>query len=185
MRKYLLFISLVVATSFLTSCLDTTNPQNSPEIYCSPLYVNPVIQGDSILSAKDTLELLSYDSEGGWYETDTAYVGDTVVFASMYYTVSNNLVSVKIDWEKLSMHLWCPIGDDVRKVLTAESDTTACKFCFDPGYNNVSFPVYFVPLQQGGLKVKLTVKSDSEYSTSSVQFYIPVKEQVVDSVALN
>ena len=185
MRKCLLFICLVVSATVLNSCLDSTNPQHSPEIYCSLFYVNPVFEGDSLLGAKDTLDLLSYDSDAGWYRTDTAYVGDTVMFASEYYTVANNLVSVKVDWEKLSMNLWCPISDGVRKVLTAESDTMECKFCFDPGYNNVSFPVYFVPLQQAGMTLKLTVKSDSEYSTSSVQFYIPAKEQVVDSVALN
>ena len=176
MRKLFLFLSFVALTTLMSSCLNSTEPQYSPEIYASNFYVNPVFVGDSITGAKDTLDLF-YDSEDGSYELDTIYVGDTVMFAAKFYTYTSDLVSVKVDWEKNHMDLWYFLTDSTKNVLTADSDTTAGKLVFDLGYNAVSFPVYFTPLVKGGATLKLTVTSTSDYPTSSVKFYIPAQEK--------
>ena len=184
MRKLFLCLSLVAVATLMSSCLTTTEPQYSPEIYTSSFYVNPVFAGDSLVRAKDTLDLF-YDSADGSYELDTVYVGDTVMFASTYYTLNSNLVAVKVDWDSLRMNLWYTLREDIEKVLTSESKVEMGSLYFNSGYNRVSFPVYFSPIVKGGMTLKLTVESDSEFSTSSVLFYIPVKEQVADSVAVN
>ena len=184
MRKFFLFFSFVALTTSMSSCLSTTEPQYSPEIYSSLFYVNPIFKGDFIVSAKDTLGWF-YDSLDGSYELDTMYVGDTVLFASTFYTLNSNLVAVKLDWDTLRMNLWYSLTEDIEKVLTGETNIEAGRLYFDPGYNRVSFPVRFSPIVKGGMTLKLTVESDSEFSTSSVLFYLPVKEQVTDSVAAN
>ena len=184
MRKLFLFLSVVALATLMSSCLNSTEPQYSPEIYASSFYVNPIFVGDSLTGAKDTLDLF-YDSEDGSYELDTISVGDTVLFASTYYTLNSNLVAVKLDWDTLRMNLWYSLTEDIEKVLTGETNIEAGRLYFDPGYNRVSFPVRFSPIVKGGMTLKLTVESDSEFSTSSVLFYIPAKEQVADSVAAN
>ena len=184
MRKSFLFLSIVALATLMSSCLTTTEPQYSPEIYASNFYVNPVFVNDTIVSAKDTLDLF-YDSADGSYEVDTVYVGDTVMFASTYYTLNSNLVAVKLEWDSLRMNLWCNLSEDITKALTSESNVERGNLYFYSGYNRVSFPVRFSPIVKGGMTLKLTVESDSEFPTSSVLFYIPVKEQVVDSVAVN
>lgn len=181
MRKLFLYFSWVVLTIMMTSCLNVTDPQYSPEIYASPFYVNPVFVNDSLIGAKDTLALYN-DPENDLYQTDTVLVGDTVMFASTFYTVSNNLIAVKIKWDE-RLNLWFPLTDDVRKVLTSQTDTAAGQLYFNPGYNLVAFPIYFTADQKGNMDLKLAVESDSEFSTSSVVFKIPVKEQLTDSVS--
>ena len=181
MRQLSILFGLLVA---LSSCDWNSELQHSPEIYTSYFYVNPVFSGDSLVGAKDTLSLF-YDAEDESYEMDTLHVGDTVMFASSYYSWNSNLVSVDMDWDSLRMNLWFPLLDVIEKVLTSESKVEEGYMCFDPGYNRVSFPVYFSPIVKGGMTLKLTVKSDSDYPKSSVLFYIPVIEQVVDSVPAN
>lgn len=180
MRKLFLYFSLVVLSATMTGCFDNTNPQFSPEINSSYMYVNPVFVGDSLAYALDTLSLY-YNSDDDLYQTDTMYIGDTVMFATAFYTVTNNLVAVRLNWDE-RMKLWFPLTDDVRKVLSSKSDTLKGQLYFNPGYNLVSFPIYFTPTQKGNLDLKLSVDSDSEFSTSSVMFKVPVKEQLTDSV---
>ena len=175
MRKAFLFLSCVVLTTLMSSCLTTIEPQYSPEIYTSHLYVNPVFAGDSLVGAKDTLSLF-YDSQDDSYELDTVCLGDTVFFASTYYTLNSNLVAVKMDWDTLRMNLWYSLTGDIENVLTQESNIEQGHLYFHSGYNRVSFPVCFSPIEKGGMTLKLTVESDSEFPTSSVLFYIPAKE---------
>ncbi len=184
MRKLFLFAVLTVMAGAMTGCLEYTEPQYSPEIATSAFFVNPVFAGDSIVGAKDTLSLF-YDSQDDSYELDTVYVGDTVVFASEYYTVNSNLMTIEIKWDSTRMHLWYPIYEDVSKALTPDSKVSEGRLCFYSGYNRVAFPVSFSPLEKGGMTLKLSVESDSEFPISSVLFYIPVQEQVTDSVAAN
>lgn len=184
MRNLFFSLSFVALIGLMSSCLTTTEPQYSPEIYTSYFYVNPVFDGDSLVSATDTLSLF-YDSQDGSYEMDTLRVGDTVLFASTYYTLNSNLVAVKMEWDSSRMNLWYTLTEDIEKVLTSETNIATGDLYFDPGYNRVSFPIRFAPIVKGGMTLKLTVESDSEFSTSSVLFYIPVKEPVVDGVVRN
>ena len=181
MRKLFLLLIVIVA---MTSCLGTTEPQYSPEIYSSYFCVNPIFKGDSLVSAKDTLSL-EYDSQDGSYELDTVYIGDTVTFASAYYTVNSDLVSVKIDWDTLYMNLWYDLTDSIEAALTSQTKLETGQLYFAPGYNRVSFPISFSPIKKGGMTLKLTVESTSEFPSNSVLFYIPAIEQVVDSTVTN
>ena len=175
--KRQLFILLVLLVA-MCSCNWYTEPQHSPSISGSFFYINPVFDGDSMVSAQDTITDLFYDADDNTYDLmDTIYIGDTVMFAAKFYTYNSDLVSVKIDWDKHHMDVWYFLTDSTKNVLTSESDTTNGKFVFDLGYNAVSFPLYFTPLVKGGLNLKLTVTSTSYYPTSSTKFYIPVQNK--------
>ena len=180
MRKLFLLLTVVVA---MTSC-STTEPQYSPEIYSSYFYVNPIFKGDSLVSAKDTLSL-SYDSQDGSYELDTVYIGDTISFASAYYTVNSDLVAVKMVWDTLYMNLWYDLTDSIEAALTSQTKLETGQLYFAPGYNRVSFPISFSPIKKGGMTLKLTVESTSEFPSNSVLFYIPAIEKVADSTPTN
>ncbi len=180
MRKLFLLLTVVVA---MTSC-STTEPQYSPEIYTSYFYVNPIFKNDSLISAKDTLSL-SYDSQDGSYELDTVYIGDTISFASAYYTVNSDLVAVKMVWDTLYMNLWYNLTDSIEAALTSQTKLETGQLYFAPGYNRVSFPISFSPIKKGGMTLKLTVESTSEFPSNSVLFYIPAIEKVADSTPTN
>ena len=180
MRKLFLLLTVVVA---MTSC-STTEPQYSPEIYSSYFYVNPIFKGDSLVSAKDTLSL-SYDSQDGSYELDTVYIGDTISFASAYYAVNSDLVAVKMVWDTLYMNLWYDLTDSIEAALTSQTKLETGQLYFAPGYNRVSFPISFSPIKKGGMTLKLTVESTSEFPSNSVLFYIPAIEKVADSTPTN
>lgn len=173
MRKLFLLFAVAVAVA---SCIGDEELQFSPQIYSSHFYVNPVFDGDSVVWAKDTLNLF-YDAEDNSYEMDTIYLGDTVVFAATFYSFTSNLVAVELKWEKDFMELWYPLTESITNVLTDQSDLNAGKLYFETGYNRVTFPIYFTPMVRGGMTLKMTVQSDSEYSTSSVLLYIPAIEE--------
>ena len=175
--KRQLFILLVLLVAMCSSNW-YTDQQYSPSISGSFFYINPVFDGDSMVSAQDTITDLFYDADDDTYDLMyTIYIGDTVMFAAKFYTYNSDLVSVKIDWDKNHMKLWYFLTDSTKYALTSDSDTTNGKFVFDLGYNAVSFPLYFTPLVKGGLNLKLTVTSTSYYPTSSTKFYIPVQNK--------
>ena len=171
MRKLFCLFAVI---GLMTSCIKHIEPQYSPEIYSSSFYLNPILDGDSIVSAADTLSLY-YDAEEGAYRMDTVYIGDTVMFASTFYTFTSNLTAVELKWETNLMNLWYPLPSGVKEVLTDQTDIDAGKLYFNPGYHRVSFPIYFIPLVGGNRTLKLSVESDSEFPVSSVLLNIPVR----------
>lgn len=182
MRKFYILLVLVVVAGAMTSCLEYKEPQYSPQIYRSEFYVNPQFQGDTVVGAKDTLDLI-YDADDDSYELDTVYLGDTVMFASTFYTVTNNLVAVEMKWDTTEMDLWYLTTADIDKALL-KTDTVGnltCTMLFNPGYNRVTFPIYFTPKERGGMKLKLSVESDSDFPMHSVLIYIPAIEAPVES----
>jgi len=182
MRKFYILLVLVVVAGAMTSCLDYKEPQYSPQIYRSNFYVNPQFQGDTVVGAKDTLDLI-YDADDDSYELDTVYLGDTVMFASTFYTVTNNLVAVEMKWDTTEMDLWYLTTADIDKALL-KTDTVGnltCTMRFNPGYNRVTFPIYFTPKERGGMKLKLSVESDSDFPIHSVLMYIPAVEAPVET----
>lgn len=182
MRKFYILLVLVVVAGAMTSCLEYKEPQYSPQIYRSEFYVNPQFQGDTVVGAKDTLDLI-YDADDDSYELDTVYLGDTVMFASTFYTVTNNLVAVEMKWDTTEMDLWYLTTADIDKALL-KTDTVGnltCTMRFNPGYNRVTFPIYFTPKERGGMKLKLSVESDSDFPMHSVLIYIPAIEAPVES----
>ena len=184
MRKSLIFTMLLVISTIMVGCIGYDEPQFSPSISSSSFFVNPVFEGDSLMSAQDTLSLF-YDSEEDVYNLDTVFVGDTVLFACGFNTRTSNLVAVELKWEKDFLNLWYLLTDDTKKALRDTTDIDNGKLYFNPGYSRVSFPVYFTPKVQGGLNLKLAVESDSEFPVSSASLYIPAKERVVaDSTAV-
>lgn len=182
MRKFYIFLVLVVVAGAMTSCLEYKEPQYSPQIYRSEFYVNPQFQGDTVVGAKDTLDLI-YDADDDSYELDTVYLGDTVMFASTFYTVTNNLVAVEMKWDTTEMDLWYLTTADIDKALL-KTDTVGnltCTMRFNPGYNRVTFPIYFTPKERGGMKLKLSVESDSDFPIHSVLIYIPAVEAPLET----
>ncbi|MBR2450979.1 MAG: hypothetical protein IKB40_05760 [Paludibacteraceae bacterium] len=182
MRKFYILLVLVVVAGAMTSCLEYKEPQYSPQIYRSEFYVNPQFQGDTVVGAKDTLDLI-YDADDDSYELDTVYLGDTVMFASTFYTVTNNLVAVEMKWDTTEMDLWYLTTADIDKALL-KTDTVGnltCTMRFNPGYNRVTFPIYFTPKERGGMKLKLSVESDSDFPMHSVLIYIPAIAAPVES----
>lgn len=182
MRKFYILLVLVVVAGAMTSCLEYKEPQYSPQIYRSNFYVNPQFQGDTVVGAKDTLDLI-YDADDDSYELDTVYLGDTVMFASTFYTVTNNLVAVEMKWDTTEMDLWYLTTADIDKALL-KTDTVGnltCTMRFNPGYNRVTFPIYFTPKERGGMKLKLSVESDSDFPIHSVLIYIPAVEASLET----
>ena len=182
MRKLFIFLVLVVVAGAMTSCLEYKEPQYCPQIYRSEFYVNPQFQGDTVVGAKDTLDLI-YDADDDSYELDTVYLGDTVMFASTFYTVTNNLVAVEMKWDTTEMDLWYLTTVDIDKALL-KTDTVGnltCTMRFNPGYNRVTFPIYFTPKERGGMKLKLSVESDSDFPIHSVLIYIPAVEAPLET----
>lgn len=182
MRKFYILLVLVVVAGAMTSCLEYKEPQYSPQIYRSEFYVNPQFQGDTVVGAKDTLDLI-YDADEDSYELDTVYLGDTVMFASTFYTVTNNLVAVEMKWDTTEMDLWYLTTADIDKALL-KTDTVGnltCTMRFNPGYNRVTFPIYFTPKERGGMKLKLSVESDSDFPIHSVLIYIPAVEAPLET----
>lgn len=182
MRKFYILLVLVVVAGAMTSCLEYKEPQYSPQIYRSNFYVNPQFQGDTVVGAKDTLDLI-YDADDDSYELDTVYLGDTVMFASTFYTVTNNLVAVEMKWDTTEMDLWYLTTADIDKALL-KTDTVGnltCTMRFNPGYNRVTFPIYFTPKERGGMKLKLSVESDSDFPIHSVLLCIPAVEAPLET----
>ena len=181
MRKLFVLISVLVVALAMTSCLDNVHSDYTPEIKCSYLYVNPILNSDTIVGAKDTLRL-TYDDKDNSFVTDTLALGDTLMFSAAYYTVSKNLIAVKIAWDSTETALWYPLNTKIEDVLTDRSDVAAGQLYFNPGYNFVAFPIYVSPKQVGKTSFSLTVESDSKFPTASLKFVLPVSK--VDSVSL-
>ena len=181
MRKLFVLISVLIVALAMTGCLNNVQSDHTPEIKCSYLYVNPVFNGDTVVGAKDSLRV-AYDMKDNVYVTDTFFLGDTLVFTSAYYTVDNNLVAIKIDWDTIETALWYPLGEKIEKVLTDRSDIAAGQLYFNPGYNLVAFPIYVSPKRVGKTSFSLTVESDSKFSTYALRFTMPVVQ--ADSVGL-
>lgn len=182
MRKPFIFLFSTVAIALAMTSCDWLNggSDHSPEIYTSFFYVNPVfesdsIKGDSIIGAKDTLNIFSTDIEGS-YRMDSLAFGDTVIFAAVFYSYEQDLVSVKIEWDTTRMDFSMNLFDDINKHITAQSNIKGGILYFNPGYNRVSFPCSFTAKEYGVLPLKLTVASTSEFSPTSVLLTIPIKK---------
>ena len=116
MRKLFVLISVLVVALAMTSCLNSVSSDHTPEIRCSYLYVNPILNSDTIVGAKDTLRL-TYDDKDNSFVTDTLALGDTLMFSAAYYTVSNNLIAVKIVWDSTETALWYPLNAKIEEVF--------------------------------------------------------------------
>ena len=130
MRKSFIFIVLVVISTIMVGCIGYDEPQFSPSISSSSFFVNPVFEGDSLIGAQDTLDM-TYDSEDDIYNFDTVYVGDTVLFATTFYTYNSNLVTVELSWEKDFLNLWYLLTDDTKKALPARYDNWQIRCCLE------------------------------------------------------
>ena len=160
MRKPLIFLFSLVAVAFTITSCDWLNGESdhSPEIYSSYFYVNPVFNGDTVIDAKDTLYAFQTDIEGS-YRMDSLAFGDTLFFAPTFYSHSQDLISVKIDWDTAHFDFTMDIPENVSKQLTNQSDITKGSLFFNPGFNRVSFPCRLTAKQYGILPLKMTVAS--------------------------
>jgi hypothetical protein len=177
MKKSFLLLFVVVAT-IMTSCdWLIGESDHSPEIYSSYFYVNPVFEGDSIISAKDTLYAHQENTEvESAYLIDSLTLGDTVFFTPIFNTHTQDLVSIKIDWDTAHFDFTMSIPENISKHLTNQSDITKGQLFFNPGLSFVYFPCYFIAKEYGRLPLKLTVASTSQFSPTSVTINIPIKK---------
>lgn len=175
--KFKSIFSLLALAVVITSCIDTTGVQTTPEMLLGNVYVNPQFEGDSLIGAKDTL-YDHYNELDGLIYLDSMKLGDTIMFPALFSANMNNLVSVSAKYDTLKMNMWFDIDPEeeaVKKALTAESNHMKGILYFNPMYNYVTFPVYIVPMETGGHPIKLTVTSDSQFPSYSVAFVLPVK----------
>lgn len=175
--KFKSIFSLLALAVVITSCIDTTGVQTTPEMLLGNVYVNPQFEGDSLIGAKDTL-YDHYNELDGLIYLDSMKLGDTIMFPALFSANMNNLVSISAKYDTLKMNMWFDINPEeeaVKKALKEGSDPAKCILLFNPMYNYVTFPVYMVPMETGAHPIQLTVNSDSKFSSSSVAFVIPVK----------
>ena len=175
--KFKSIFSLLVLAVVITSCIDTTGVQTTPEMLLGNVYVNPQFEGDSLIGAKDTL-YDHYNELDGLIYLDSMKLGDTIMFPALFSANMNNLVSVSAKYDTLKMNMWFDINPEeeaFKKALKEGSDPAKCILLFNPMYNYVTFPVYMVPMETGAHPIQLTVNSDSKFSSYSVAFVIPVK----------
>lgn len=173
MRQFFyLVISLTLISIALTSCLEEFDSDFTPEIYSSSFYVNPILSGDSIIGAADTLSV-KYDATDNSFRLDTMQVGDTVLFSAVFYSFSDNLIAVKALWDSTRMDVSFTLNDEVRKVLTSQTNEQACQLYFNPGYNRVAIPIYAIPTKEGVIPMKLSVESDSQFSPKTITITFP------------
>lgn len=168
MRNSLLVLMVVLVGCVMTSCLDNVKSDYTPQIYLSELYLNPYYVGDT-LRAKDTLQL-RYNKTSETYVSDTMQVGDTLMIGVIFYADGNNLVSTRIEWDSTAMKGWFYVNETIKKALSDTTTIAEGSLRFNPGYNMVSYPTYFVPQSAGAHAVKMTVETDSKYSPVSVSF---------------
>lgn len=169
----------LAAVSLLVSCAGKDEFHATPTITLSQFYCNPVLDGSGkVVSAEDSL---------GWRynEADDSYILDTlamkdstlVLFAAAFMSHGNNLVSAIIEYDTAQLRLQPLLGSEIMAVTVAPTDTAARRLYFTPGFNIVSFPIYYTPRVKGNLPLTLTVHSDagSEYSPASLRLVQPVK----------
>ena len=173
MRKTLIFLLISIVICTMTSCLDNTKNEYTPEIYLSQLFLNPYYVGDT-LRAQDTL-LFHYSELNSTYFTDTFRVGDTVMMGAIFYSAGNNLIASQVQWDTAGLNVWFGLNETVKKALSDTTKIASGYFPYNPIYNQVSFPIYFAPVKSGSHAMKLTVESDSKYSPVSVGFNVIVQ----------
>ena len=177
MRKIQSILLFSLLACLVTSCIEPTTIQSTPQMRFGYLYVNPKFEGDSLIGAKDTLSD-HYDAELDLLYLDTLQLGDTIMLPALFTSNQNNLVSVNTTYDTLSIDLWFdidPNSESIKKALASGSDHTKGILFFNPMYNMVTFPIYIVPGKAGSFPVKISVTSDSEFPTNSIQFTVPVK----------
>lgn len=177
MRKFFYLSLSLLAIMLGTSSCDWLlgESDTAPTIYTSVFFVNPIMDGDSIISAKDTLYAHQTNEMENSYRIDSVSLGDTVIFASTYYTYERDIVSILVEWDSLRMDFTMDIQEEISKHLTSQSNIAEGKLIFNPGFNRVSFPCYFIIKDYGILPLRLTVASTSQFSPTSVRMTIPVK----------
>ena len=172
MRKILFASMMCVIACVMTGCLDNVKSDYTPEIYVTPLYVNPYYVNDT-LHARDTLQI-HYDAKAEKNVSDTIQLGDTVMVGTIFYSAENNLVATRIEWDSTAVRVWPTVNAEIKKALSDTTNIDMGILLFNPGYNMVSYPIYFVPQKTGSHSVKITVESDSKYSPVSVSFDLRV-----------
>ena len=174
MNKSFLLLFITIAT-LMTSCdWLTGESDHSPEMYSSYFYVNPIFRGDSIVSAKDTLFARTTEIEDQFL-LDSLALGDTVWFATTFYSYEQDLTSITAEWDTTRMDFNFNLTEVITMHLTEASDVEQCKLFFNPGFNRVSFPCTFTATGYGVLSTKLTVASTSEFSPTIIYLTVPIK----------
>lgn len=176
-RNIFLFFSLVVIAFSMSSCFNNLESHTTPQILFGQVFVNPQFENDTLVGAKDTLDD-HYDIDLGHSFLDTMQLGDTAMFTSLFSSDMNNLVNISAAYDTTRVQLWFGVDledANTKKALKDDSQPEKGILNFNPMYNLVTFPIYIVPQEKGNHVVKITVVSDSKYSTNAAVFTLPVK----------
>ena len=176
--KFKSLFSVLLLACVMTSCLDNVESHSTPEMGFGLLYVNPIFVNDTLVGAKDTLGE-HYNLELGMSYLDTLQLGDTLMFPAAFASRMNYLVSINATYDTTRVNLWFGVNMDnesVKKVLLESSKPEKGILLFNPTcMRYVEFPIYIAPTEAGSYPIKISVISDSKYSTRHAIFTLPVK----------
>lgn len=176
--KFKSLFSVLLLACVMTSCLDNVESHSTPEMGFGLLYVNPIFVNDTLVGAKDTLGE-HYNLELGMSYLDTLQLGDTLMFPAAFASRMNYLVSINATYDTTRVNLWFDVNMDdeyAKKVLLPSSTPEKGILLFNPMcLQYVQFPVYITPVEAGSYPIKISVISDSKYSTRHAIFTLPVK----------
>jgi len=133
---------------------------------------NPIYSGDSIIDA-DTLTLTAVDD---YYVIDTINPTDTVVFAAGFYSLGNELVAARVNFDTTQLNICARVSDDMKAVCLPKTNYRTLQFYVNPGFNGLYLPMGYRPLQSNGTyKFTMIVESDSKFSPNQVTLHQPVR----------
>jgi len=170
MKNQLVLISILFPLAFLSCSHEEAS--YTPFIQVSNLYLNPVYDGDKIVSADDTLQLTF---QSGVYVIDTISVDDKVVLAAAYGSLGNELTACRCTFDTTQLNMWATLGEDFQRILLPETDLRNIQLMIKPGYNYVAFPLNYQPMKSGTYDFTLKVESDSKFSPVSYTFRQPIR----------
>lgn len=177
MRKNLILFSLLFVAFSMNSCFDNLESHSTPLMMFGNVFVNPVFQNDTLISAKDTLSE-TFDESLGISYLDTMQLGDTVMFMALFTSDQNNLVQISTAIDTTRNRIWFGVdmeNEHTKKALAEGSKPEKGYLLFNPMYNTVTFPIYISPMEVGSHVVQIAVMSDSKYSTNGATIVLPVK----------
>jgi len=162
---------LVLVALCSWSCKQST-AEFTPYIQVSYFYLNPVFEGEKIVSAADTLSVRFMD---GAYVIDSINRDDKVVFQVHYGSYANELVAARIVFDTTQLNMYPKLSQELQSVLLPSSDVRNIQLYINPGCNGLSFPVIYQPMQSGTFQFGLICESDSKLSPCSMQYKQPVR----------
>jgi len=170
MKKCVIFLP-VLLTITMFSCINESS-SFTPDLSFSYFLLNPVYEGEKIVSAEDTLYLTAREN---YFVLDTIDVEDTVVFMVACCSYENDLIALRVNFDTTQLNMNAKVVEETKKALLSTTDYRNLQFYINPGYNTMYMPFGYSPVQSGSHQFSVVVESDSKYSPNSTTFCQPVR----------